>query len=324
MYALAHSLNNATVKVAEMTGYDKVAALARSAGIKSVQATPAIALGAYDATPLDMAGAYTIFANGGTRISPTLVKSVRDVRGGVLADYQPDAQAVLDPLVAYVLTNMMEGVLNYGTAAGVRSTGFRAPAAGKTGTSHDGWFAGYTSNLLCIVWIGFDDYSDLRLSGADTAAPIWAGFMKRAVAMPRYKDVKPFTQPSGVVDVRLDKVTNRLATSTCPDDYTAAFIAGTEPRDTCDQVASDQRGFFSRLLGLGQKPLPPAAVSNVPGQPQQQRNFPAQQAQTNQPEDQSKKKKGFFGRLFGGLKGEDNKNEQPPPPQPSGGEQPRQ
>ncbi|MBV9610112.1 MAG: PBP1A family penicillin-binding protein, partial [Acidobacteria bacterium] len=201
MYALAHSLNNATVKVAEMTGYDKVAALARAAGIKSVQATPAIALGAYDATPLDMSGAYTIFANSGTKISPTLVKSVRDPKGSVLANYEPETQNVLDPRVAYVLTNMMEGVLNYGTAAGVRSNGFRAPAAGKTGTSHDGWFAGYTSNLLCIVWIGFDDYSDLRLSGADTAAPIWAGFMKRAVALPRYKDAKPFTQPSGVVDV---------------------------------------------------------------------------------------------------------------------------
>src|SRR5581483_4988914 len=177
---------------------------------------------------------------------------------------------------------------------------------------------------LCIVWIGFDDYSDLRLSGADTAAPIWAGFMKRAVAMPRYKDVKPFTQPSGVVDVRLDKVTNRLATSTCPDDYTAAFIAGTEPRDTCDQVASDQRGFFSRLLGLGPKPLPPTAVSNVPGQPPPRNGTQgqAQQAQTNQPEDQSKKKKGFFGRLFGGLK-DDNKSDAPPP-QPSGGQQPRQ
>ncbi|MBV9088126.1 MAG: penicillin-binding protein, partial [Acidobacteriaceae bacterium] len=318
MYALAHSLNNATVKVAEMTGYDKVAALARAAGIKSVQATPAIALGAYDATPLDMSGAYTIFANSGTKISPTLVKSVRDPKGSVLANYEPETQNVLDPRVAYVLTNMMEGVLNYGTAAGVRSNGFRAPAAGKTGTSHDGWFAGYTSNLLCIVWIGFDDYSDLRLSGADTAAPIWAGFMKRAVALPRYKDAKPFTQPSGVVDVRLDKITNRLATSTCPDDYTAAFIAGTEPRDTCDQVASDQRGFFSRLLGLGPKPSPP--VSNIPGQPPQP-GQPAIQAQTNQQEDQSKKKKGFFGRLFGGLKGEDNKT--PPPPAQPGGDQPR-
>ena len=123
---------------------------------------------------------------------------------------------VLDPRVAFVMTNMLEGVINFGTAYGVRSRGFTAPAAGKTGTSHDGWFAGYTSNLLCIVWVGYDDYSDIRLSGAQTAAPIWAEFMKKAVALPQYADVKPFTQPQGVVDVQLDKITNRLATPSCP------------------------------------------------------------------------------------------------------------
>ena len=117
----------------------------------------------------------------------------------------------------------------------MRLRGFTAPAAGKTGSSHDGWFAGYTSNLLCIVWVGYDDYSDLRLSGAQTAAPIWTEFMKKAITLPQYADVKPFSQPEGVVDVQLDKVTNRLATPSCPDTYTIAFVAGTEPRDTCDQ-----------------------------------------------------------------------------------------
>ncbi len=323
MYALAHSLNNATVKVAEMTGYDKVAALARAAGIKSVQPTPAIALGAYDATPLDMAGAYTIFANYGTRISPIMVRSVRDGKGAVIQDYSPERQQVLDPRVSYVMTSMMEGVLNFGTAAGVRARGFSAPAAGKTGTSHDGWFAGYTSNLLCIVWVGFDDYSDLRLSGADTAAPIWADFMKKVVTFPAYKDVKPFSQPSGVVDVRLDKATNLLATTACPDDYTAAFVAGTEPRDTCDHASVDQRGFFSRLLGLGPKPLPPPPVSNVQA-PQPQAQSVPPPAPAVQGEDQSKKKKGFFGKLFGSLKGEKSDNSSPPPgntPTNSGGQQ---
>ena len=319
-YALSHSLNNATVKVAEMTGYDKVVALARAAGIKSVQATPAIALGAYDATPLDMAGAYTIFANGGVRVSPILVTSVRDAQGDVIQDFAAEKQPVLDPRVAYIMTNMMEAVLNSGTAAGVRARGFSAPAAGKTGTSHDGWFAGYTSNLLCIVWVGFDDYSDLRLSGADTAAPIWAEFMKKAVSFPEYQGVKPFTQPAGVVDVKLDKVTNRLATPTCPDDYTAAFLAGTEPTDTCDHAATaEQQGFFSRILGLGPKPSPPPSVSNT-GQPLPGQAAGQQQASA-QPDSAPKKKKGLFGRIVGVFKGDDsgknapNSGSDPNPPQ---------
>ncbi len=185
-YALALSLNNATVKLAEEVGYDKVADLARSAGITSVKATPAMAIGAYDATPVDMAAAYTSFANGGLRLSPVFVNSVRNAKGDIVVNFATEKKQVLDPRIAFVMTNMLEGVMNFGTAAGVRSRGFTAPAAGKTGTSHDGWFAGYTSNLLCIVWVGYDDYSDIHLEGAHTAAPIWAEFMKKAVTLPQY------------------------------------------------------------------------------------------------------------------------------------------
>ncbi len=256
-YALALSLNNATVKLAEEVGYDKVADLAKAAGITSVKATPAMALGAYDATPMDMAAAYTVFANSGERISPTVVNSVRNANGDVVLDFKPDKRDVLDPRIAYVMTTLMEGVMNFGTAFPVRARGFNAPAAGKTGSSHDGWFAGYTSNLLCIVWVGYDDYSDLRLSGAQTAAPIWAEFMKKAITLHQYSDAKPFSQPSGVVDVQLDKTTNLLATPSCPQTYSAAFVAGTEPSETCDQTTG-MRGFFSRVFGLGgEKALPP-------------------------------------------------------------------
>ncbi|MGB7601462.1 MAG: PBP1A family penicillin-binding protein, partial [Candidatus Sulfotelmatobacter sp.] len=264
-YALAMSLNNATVKLAEEVGYDKVADLAKSAGITSVKPTPAMALGSYDATPLDMAAAYTSFANNGERLSPVLVNSVRNAKGDVLANFKPDQRQVLDPRIAYIMTSMMEGVINNGLGyTAVRLRGFTLPAAGKTGTSHDGWFAGYTSNLLCIVWVGYDDYSDIRLTGAQTAGPIWSDFMKKASLLPQYKDMKPFSQPTGVVDVQLDKVTNRLATPTCPDDYTAAFVAGTEPRETCDQQ-NGVTGFFSRFFGGGEKPLPPPAQA-PPGQ----------------------------------------------------------
>ncbi len=140
-YALALSLNNATVKVAEEVGYDKVADLAKNAGIASVRATPAMALGAYDASPVDMTAAYTAFANGGVRLSPILVNSVRNAQGDVVMNFGTERKQVLDPRVAYIMTNMMEGVMNFGTAYPVRARGFNAPAAGKTGSSHDGWFA---------------------------------------------------------------------------------------------------------------------------------------------------------------------------------------
>jgi penicillin-binding protein 1B len=303
-YALAMSLNNATVKLAEEVGYDKVADLAKAAGINSVKATPAMALGSYDATPLDMAAAYTVFANAGLRISPVMVNSVRNAAGDVVMDFKPERRQVLDPRVAFVMTDMMEGVINYGLGyTAVRLRGFDQPAAGKTGSSHDGWFAGYTSNLLCVVWVGFDDYSDLHLSGALSAAPIWTEFMKKAVALPAYSDMKSFAQPSGVVDVQLDKATNLLATPACPETYTAAFIAGTEPNQTCDQTTG-VKGFFSRMLGLGgEKPLPPPAAAGAQ---------PGTQAGAEEP-----KKKGFFGKIAGIFK--DDKQSNPPPTAPEPG-----
>jgi penicillin-binding protein 1B len=306
-YALALSLNNATVKLAEEVGYDKVADLARSAGIAAVKATPAMALGAYDATPVDMTSAYTTFANGGVRLSPVFVNSVRNSKGDVIVNFGTEKKQILDPRVAFVMTSMLEGVVNFGTAYGVRSRGFTAPAAGKTGSSHDGWFAGYTSNLLCIIWVGYDDYSDIRLSGAQTAAPIWAEFMKKALTLPAYQDAKPFSQPQGVVDVQLDKVTNRLATPSCPDDYTIAFVSGTEPRDTCDQTGDGARGFFSRMFGgNSEKALPPPTTNGNPDG-----------TSGVQSEEEVKKKKSFFGKIVGALKGDGGAKSDKSPPAPS-------
>ncbi len=154
--------------------------------------------------------------------------------------------------MAYVITDMLQGVMNTGTAAGVRGRGFTAPAAGKTGSSHDAWFAGFTSNLLCVVWVGYDDYSDIKLSGAALALPVWTEFMKRAINLPEYSDVKPFTPPDGVVELTLDKATNQIATPACPDDYKTAFIEGTQPTQTCEQTASDGHGnFFQKNVWPG-------------------------------------------------------------------------
>jgi penicillin-binding protein 1B len=266
--ALMRSDNNATIGLGSMVGFDRVASLARDAGIKSAQGTPSMAIGSYDATPLDMAGAYTTFSNGGVHIDPWMLASVRTPTGDIIEDYTPTTRQVLDPRAAFLTTSMMEAVLGgngsdpceiggrdfCGTGAGVRNMGFISPAAGKTGTSHDAWFAGFTSSLLCVVWVGNDDYTDIQLEGAHAAAPIWAAFMKQAVQLPQYSDTNEFTAPNGVQIISIDKTTNLLADETCPDDYNAAFLDGTAPTDTCDHKGlngEDHRNIFQKIFGIG-------------------------------------------------------------------------
>jgi penicillin-binding protein 1B len=250
MYALAHSLNNATISLASEVGFDNVAALGRESGIKNARGTPSVAIGSYDATPLDMAGAYTVFANNGVHLDPWELASVRTPSGDIISDYAPTSKQVLDSRVAYLTTNLMEGVMNFGYGYEVRRRGFMAPAAGKTGTSHDAWFAGFTSNLICIVWVGNDDYTDVKLAGALAAAPIWAEFMKRAVLLPQYSDTHGFAPPEGIEVVKIDKVSNLLSDDSCPDGYDAAFLAGTAPMETCDHPA-DKRNLLQKIFGLG-------------------------------------------------------------------------
>lgn len=318
--ALQWSLNNATISLAQMVGYNNVAALAHDAGITSVKPTPAMAIGAYDATPLEMAGAYTIFANNGVKIDPWLLASVRSPKGDVMQDFTPISKPVLDPRVAYLTTVLMENVINHGTAAGVRGLGFTAPAAGKTGTSHDAWFAGFTSNLICVVWVGNDDYSDIKMEGAHAAAPIWADFMKRAVALPQYSDTKPFVAPPGVTEVQLDKNTNLVADAACPDDYTAAFLDGTQPTDTCDHVNGNQRNLFQRIFGLGgnsenNQPSSNNPTALAPKQPKLPAIAPRQPAQTTiaPPKPEKKKKRGFWSKLFGRHSNDDSQQDDSQP-----------
>ena len=258
-YALMRSDNNATISLASMVGFDRVAALGRDAGIVNARGTPSVAIGSYAATPIEVAGAYTVFANSGVHLEPWMLASVRTPTGDIIDDYSPASRTVLDPRVAFLTTSMMEDVLRgEGTGAGVRNMGFSAPAAGKTGTDHDAWFAGFTSNLICIVWVGNDDYTPLdpenrgRLQGAHVAGPIWATFMKEATALPQYSDTRDFTPPDGVQMESIDKVTNLLSDAACPDEYEAAFLYGTAPTDTCDHQG-EHRNIFQRILGLGAK-----------------------------------------------------------------------
>jgi penicillin-binding protein 1B len=243
--ALTHSLNVATVKVAEMAGYGRVVEVARKLGIAArIQPTPAVALGAYEMTPLEVAGSYTVFANLGMQVDPYFVDSVFNTGGLLLDRATPRRKPGLDPRVAYLVTNILEDVVNRGTGAGVRSLGFSAPAAGKTGTSHDGWFAGFTSKLVCVVWVGFDDNRELNLSGAASAAPIWAEFMKRAVGAAGYRDVRTFERPDGVTSATIDPQTGQIAGFTCPASREEVFIEGTEPAEAC---ALHGGGIISRV-----------------------------------------------------------------------------
>jgi penicillin-binding protein 1B len=233
--ALAHSLNVATVKLAEQVGYDRVVAMALRAGLNdAIKPTPAVALGAYEATPLEIAGAYTLFANQGKRLTPTTVALIRARDGFALYQHNSEPVPALDPRVAYLMVNMMQEVLRSGTGAGVRSRGFTLPAAGKTGTSRDGWFAGFTSGLLCVVWVGFDDTRELNLEGAKSALPIWAEFMKRATAFRPYRDAKDFPRPAGLVGAQICNDSGQLATANCPNTHSEVFIEGTQPVVPCD------------------------------------------------------------------------------------------
>jgi penicillin-binding protein 1B len=234
-YALAHSLNVPTVKVGELAGFEAVVQMANRAGMNyKIRPTPAVALGAYDITPLEAAGAYTLFSNEGSYIKPSFLSLVRAQDGKVVYKNKLEAKPSLDPRVAYLTTNLMEEVLRSGTGGQIRPRyKFNVPAAGKTGTSRDGWFAGFTSELLCIVWVGFDDNRDLDLEGAKSAAPIWGEFMSRALSFREYRDTKPFRAPGGIVSIDIDPETGFAATVSCPKHQTEVYIAGTEPVTAC-------------------------------------------------------------------------------------------
>jgi penicillin-binding protein 1B len=193
-------------------------------------------LGAYAVTPLEIAGAYTAFANAGTWLKPRLVVSVQNGDGETIHRGESESRQALDPRVAYLMVNLLQEVMRSGTAASVRLRGFVLPAAGKTGTSHDGWFAGFTSELLCVVWVGFDDYRELDLEGAKSALPIWTEFMKKASKFAAYRNAKNFSPPQGIGSAKICTASGKLAGEFCTSTRTELFITGTEPQSTPQNV----------------------------------------------------------------------------------------
>jgi len=218
----------------------QVISYARRMGINSpLSPYPALAIGgANDVTVWEMAEAFSVFPNGGIRKEPFFIKEIRDRHGNLIERRdKADQEEVLSPQTAYMMTNMMESVINNGTGIGARRLGFRHPAGGKTGTTNgftDNWFNGFTTQLTATVWVGYDDKTTIGVDrgevGATTALPIWTEFMKSACAeLP----MKKFPVPAGIYTATVCLDSGKLATERCSRVVTDIFTEATLPKTQC-------------------------------------------------------------------------------------------
>ena len=232
--ALAMSRNLATIHVGATVGFDKVAEVWKRVGVGTPpKGYPAITLGVFELTPLEVAQAYTIFTNGGVERPLKVINGI-DAGERHLTPKDAALRKVARPDTTYLVTNMMRGVLNEGTGAGARAAGFTLDAAGKSGTTNDlrdAWFVGFTPDLLTVVWVGFDDNQPVSLSGGQAALPIWIQFMKNATAG---RANAAFDMPEGITFAEIDRDTGKLALPGCPRTITESFLAGTEPSEYCE------------------------------------------------------------------------------------------
>lgn len=212
--ALVRSLNVVTVEAALQTGLSNVANMAEKIGLPRPDLYPSMALGAFETTPLEIAGAYTTFANRGMHVAPTAIRTIRR-QGTVETEPTPIKTGVLSPTAAYLVTDALADVVQRGTGARVRQMGYRGAVAGKTGTSRDAWFVGYTPNLLVVVWVGKDNHDDLRLTGGEAAVPIWTDFMKRVLQLRPDLVAGKFEPPVGMEIMKLCATSGGLATEYC-------------------------------------------------------------------------------------------------------------
>jgi penicillin-binding protein 1B len=237
---LVHSLNVVTVDLAIRTGLAKVASTAARFGIDSPPvAYPSLALGTAEVTPLKIAAAYAAFANGGTVHEPTVFEGAVDNNGGPLFRAPSTETHVIRPTTAYMITDMLSDVISRGTARRAKGALGNTAIAGKTGTSRDGWFVGYTPNLVCAVWVGFDDNEQLGLTGAEAALPAWIDFMKEAIAVRPSLGGAAFQKPAGIVSVKIDPETGYLAGPDCPYSITVNVASQFAPLGDCFKHAPD-------------------------------------------------------------------------------------
>ena len=230
------SVNTATVRLANDAGLKNVIQTARAAGITSPLAeVPSMALGSFEVTPVELAYAYATIASGGVRFDPFPLSSVTTADGDILMTEKIHRERAVDPRAAYLTGYAMQGVLERGTARSAKALGIYFPASGKTGTTdgnRDSWFVGYTPDVVCAVWVGYDSGADTGLTGAQGALHIWARFLR--ALYPHAGPAAP-TRPEGVEIAAIDPASGYLATASCPQTLPEAYLAGTAPKETCPQ-----------------------------------------------------------------------------------------
>lgn len=255
--ALSQSINGATLDLAGKLRPEPIIRFAQKMGIESpLERSLAIALGTSEVTPLELTAAYAPFTNGGFRVAPYLIVAVMDAENNIMELNGVERTSVLDPALSYLVTSLLETTVIEGTARSLRSLGWNAASAGKTGTTNDGrdaWFVGYTTDLLVGIWVGNDDAKPANLTGAKNALPLWAQFMKRV-----YAGVAPlpFEKPAGLVSVNIDPTSGMLARSGCPEKKEELFIFGTQPAATCSVHAGGFKGWLIKLFQKKRQPAP--------------------------------------------------------------------
>ena len=233
--ALEQSLNVPAVQAAKTVGTKPIVQLLHRLGVTSAigDDLSSVALGSSSVSLLEITAAYGAIANGGIAVKPTAVRSTRDRQGDMVWNTIPNREQATSPQGAYVLTSLLEGVIQRGTASKAKVLGLQGTVAGKTGTTdgyRDAWFVGYTSDVVIGVWVGFDDERSLRLTGSQAALPIWMDLARRVIP----PNVPAFVMPSGVVTRDIDPKTGQLATFQCPERVSEVFIEGTEPSVYCE------------------------------------------------------------------------------------------
>ncbi|HEX8155303.1 MAG TPA: penicillin-binding transpeptidase domain-containing protein, partial [Thermoanaerobaculia bacterium] len=291
--ALAHSYNIPAVRAAINAGVPNVIKTATSIGVASkLQPYPSISLGSFEVTPLEIAYAYSVFANLGVKAEPVSILAVATRDGKLLETREVRMKRVASAAACYVMNDILKDVLNYGTAGKTRSLGFERAFAGKTGTTNnyrDAWFIGYSPRILTLVWVGFDDGRSVRLAGGDACVPIWTAHMNRVVGL--VPDVD-WRRPDDVEEREVDPHSGMLATMFCPDTRSEVFVASTVPRSVCPLHAGsgDPSPYFEE-----QQPSEPgiAPMGETPRSEEQRRETEQRRRERD------KGIKGLLRRIFG-------------------------
>jgi len=224
---------------------------------------PSIALGAEGVTPVELVAAYAPFANGGTRVTPRLVTRIEAPDGTLLWTSETQTSPAMDAQDAYEITQMLQGVVNYGTGRAIRDYGITAPVAGKTGTTNDGtdvWFVGYTPTLVAGIWFGYDTPREISVnaSGGRLAAPAWAEFYQAGWREPK---TSAFAVPLGMESAIVDPQSGELATEWCPSRAKQWYKPGRAPQETCHLHVGPPQGQIA--VDAGNRPQTRDPISAV-------------------------------------------------------------